>query len=84
VRELFRAAPIHARAVYSREGEGAIAAVLDEVVARFPGVDVGSYPHLDAADYRVKITLDGRDRAAVDAAAAALVSGLGAAVVRFE
>jgi molybdenum cofactor synthesis domain-containing protein len=84
VRELFRASPIHTRAVYSREGEGAIAAVLDQVVNAFPAVDVGSYPHLDAPDYRVKITLDGRDRAAVDDAAAMLLARLGAAVVRSE
>jgi molybdenum cofactor synthesis domain-containing protein len=84
VRELFRAAPIFGRAVYSREGEGAIAGVLDQVVAAFPGVDVGSYPHLDAPDYRVKITLDGRDRAAVDGAVAMLVVGLGPAVVRSD
>ena len=84
VRELFRAAPIHARAVYSREGEGPIAGALDETVAAFPTVEIGSYPHLDAPDYRVKITLDGRDRAAVDAATASLVALLGAAVVRTE
>jgi molybdenum cofactor synthesis domain-containing protein len=84
VRELFRAAPIHARAVYSRDGEGAIAGALDAVVAAFPAVEVGSYPHVDATDYRVKITLDGRDRAAVDAATAELVTRLGAAVVRTE
>ena len=84
VRELFRAPPIHARAVYSREGEGPIAGVLDETVAAFPTVEVGSYPHLEAQDYRVKITLDGRDRAAVDAATSHLVARLGAAVVRTE
>ena len=84
VRELFRGQPIHGRAVYSRAGEGAIADALDAVVAAFPGIDVGSYPHLDAADYRVKITLDGRDRDAVDAATADLVARLGAAVVRTE
>ena len=84
VRELFRAAPIHARAVYSREGEGPIAGALDETVAAFPTVEIGSYPHLDAPDYRVKITLDGRDRAAVDAATDSLVARLGAAVVRTE
>ena len=43
----------------------------------FPGVEVGSYPHLDAADYRVKITLDGRDAAAVDRALAFLAARLG-------
>jgi molybdenum cofactor synthesis domain-containing protein len=84
IRELFRAAPIHARAVYSRESEGPIAGVLDEVVAEFPMVEVGSYPHFDTPDHRVKITLDGRDRAAVDAATEHLVRRLGDAVVRTE
>ena len=84
VRELFRAAPIYARAVYSREGEGPIAGMLDEVVAEFPMVEVGSYPHLDTPDHRVKITLDGRDEAAVNAATEYLVKRLGAAVVRTE
>ena len=84
VRELFRAPPIFTRALYSSAGEGAIAGVLDEVVAAFPEIEVGSYPHLDAADYRVKITLDGRDAAAVGAALARLVAGLGNAVVRTE
>ncbi len=84
VRELFRAPPIHGRALYSRAGEGEIAGRLDETVAAFPGVDVGSYPHLEAVDYRVKITLDGRDRAAVDAALAFLAGRLGEAVVKTE
>jgi molybdenum cofactor synthesis domain-containing protein len=82
VRELFRAAPIHARALYSSEGEGAIAAALDEVVAAFPDVDVGSYPHPGAPDYRVKITLDSRDATRLDSALEMLVSRLGPAVVR--
>jgi molybdenum cofactor synthesis domain-containing protein len=84
VRELFRASPIHSRALYLREGEGAIAGVLDDVVAAFPDVDIGSYPHPGAPDYRVKITLDGRDAARLDGALAALVSQLGDAVVRSE
>jgi len=84
VRELFRAPPIHGRAIYSRVGEGPIAGALDQVVALFPGVEIGSYPHLEAADYRVKITLDGRDAAAVDAATARLTTLLADAVVRTE
>jgi len=84
VRERFRSTPIHGRAVYSRDGEGPIAAILDETVAAFPAVEIGSYPHLDRPDYRVKITLDGRDRAAVDAATAHLVARLGAAVAKTE
>ena len=86
VRELFRAPPIHGRALYSRAGEGEIAGALDETVAavRAAGVEVGSYPHLDAADYRVKITLDGRDPAAVDRALAFLAERLGDAVAKTE
>ncbi len=84
VRELFRAPPIHGRALYSRAGEGEIAGALDQTVAGFPGVEVGSYPHLEAADYRVKVTLDGRDAAAVDRALAFLAGRLGDAVAKTE
>jgi molybdenum cofactor synthesis domain-containing protein len=84
VRELFRAGPIHSRALYSREGEAVIAASLDAVVEEFPAVAIGSYPRLDEPEYKVKITLDGRDRAAVDQALGRLAERLGAAVVRRE
>ena len=84
VRELFRAPPIHGRSLYSRAGEGVIAGALDETVAAFPGVEVGSYPHPEAQDYRVKITFDGRDAAAVDGALAFLTTRLGDLVVRTE
>ena len=84
VRELFRAGPIFGRAVYCRQGEGPIAALLDAVVAQFPSVTVGSYPRFDVSDYKVKITVDGRDAAQVERATTALVEGLGAAVVRTE
>lgn len=84
VSEMFRAGPIHSRAIYSREGEAQIAAALDAVVAEFPNVAVGSYPRIDAADHRVKITFDGRDRDAVDRAAARIVEKLGLAVVRSD
>jgi molybdenum cofactor synthesis domain-containing protein len=84
VRELFRTAPIHGRALYSTAGEGSIAGVLDEAVAAFPGIDIGSYPHLDAPDYRVKVTLDGRDAARLDEAVAWLAARLGKVVIRTE
>jgi molybdenum cofactor synthesis domain-containing protein len=84
VRELFRAGPIHGRALFSRAGEGYIAGALDEAVSAFPEVEIGSYPHPEARDYRVKVTLDGRDAARVDAALAWLATRLGDAVVRTE
>jgi molybdenum cofactor synthesis domain-containing protein len=84
IRELFSGPPIHARAVYSRQPEGVIADALDAVVAAFPSVEIGSYPHVDALEYKVKITLDGRDTTAVEGATATLVERLGPAVVRTE
>lgn len=84
IREMFRAGAFHSRAIYSREGEGCIAAALDDVVAEFPSVVVGSYPHLDAPDHKVQITIDGRDRDAVERAAARVVEKLGPAAVRRE
>jgi molybdopterin-biosynthesis enzyme MoeA-like protein len=84
VRDRFAAPPFFSRAIYSRDGEGAIAHVLDRAAADFPGVAIGSYPHVDAIDYKVLITLDGRDEACVAQACTQVVAGLGAAVVRIE
>ena len=85
MRELFRAPPIFARALYSREGEGAIAGALDAAVAAFPDVEIGSYPHLEARDYQRQDHPRRPRRAAVDAAPRhALAARLGAAVVRTE
>ena len=84
LRELLRAGPIHSRALYSAQPEGAIAEALDAVVAAFPEVKIGSYPRVEPGDFQVKITLDSRDPAAVDRALAQLVERLGPAVVRTD
>jgi molybdenum cofactor synthesis domain-containing protein len=85
IRERFRDAPFHLRAVYLNADEGAIAGHLDEVHHGFPDVHVGSYPRIDVPDYRIKVTLDGRDAERVDAARDALVQLLPpAALVRTE
>jgi len=84
VRDLFRAGPIHGRALFSRLGEGHIAGAMDEAVIAFPDVEIGSYPHPEAPDYRVKITFDGRDAGHVDGALAWLAARLGDAVVRTD
>ena len=65
IRGRFQATPFFSRQVYSRDGEGAIADTLDKAAADFPGVAVGSYPHMEATDHKVLVTLDGRDEAAV-------------------
>jgi molybdenum cofactor synthesis domain-containing protein len=81
LRPLLRAGPIFGRYVLSRDGEGAIAAALDAVVAEFPSVAVGSYPQLDAATHRVKITFDGRDLPSVEAAVEVFQRLIGPAAV---
>jgi molybdenum cofactor synthesis domain-containing protein len=68
------APPYVSRAVYTRMDEGDLKPLLDDVVARFPDVDVGSYPKwLDPA-YKTKLTFDGRDAVRVDAARDALLA----------
>lgn len=72
LRERYRGAPIHSRALYFSLGEGALAEHLDATVAAYPGVGIGSYPRFDDADHRVKVTFDGRLDAEVRAAVAFL------------
>jgi len=82
IRDRFQAPPFFSRAIYSAESEGAIAHVLDQAVADFPSLAIGSYPHVEACDHKVMITIDGRDASTVDAACEQIVTALGAAVVR--
>jgi molybdenum cofactor synthesis domain-containing protein len=84
LRERFSTDPFFSQAVYSRLGEGAIAHLIDQTVAAFPDVSLGSYPHLDRLDHKVMITLDGRDATRVEAATTHLVGLLGNAVTRVE
>lgn len=84
VRELFRSAPIHGRALFSREPEGAIASAIDAVVAAYPAVSIGSYPEPEADRWCVRITFDGRDPQQVDRALQDLATRLGPALVAVE
>lgn len=56
------------RAVFTKMDEGDLRPLLDDVVARYPDVGVGSYPKWQDPTYRTKLTFDGRDAARVDAA----------------
>lgn len=62
------------RAVFTKMDEGDLKPLLDDVVARFPDVGVGSYPKWQDPTYRTKLTFDGRDVARVDAAKDAFVA----------
>jgi molybdenum cofactor synthesis domain-containing protein len=85
LRDRFAAAPYFLRAVYTREGEGAIAEHLNATLAAFPRLLLGSYPRIGDPEYAVKLTLESKDRAYVERALAHLLGLLPAdAVVRTE
>lgn len=69
----FAGAPYHLRVVYSREGEGTIAEMLERTLAAFPGLLVGSYPKVGDPEYLVKVTLESKDREYVERALAYLL-----------
>jgi molybdenum cofactor synthesis domain-containing protein len=56
------------RAVYTNMDEGHLKPLLDEVVAAFPDVDVGSYPKWMDPAYKTKLTFDAQNEERVDAA----------------
>lgn len=69
-------APFVLRRVYCSGDEGEIKVYIDDAVARFPDVSIGSYPRWDDPDHRVQITFDGTDAARVDAAQQAFIAAL--------
>jgi molybdenum cofactor synthesis domain-containing protein len=67
-RHLTAGQPFVSRAVYTNLDEALLVPLLDQVVERFPSVDVGSYPKWRDPEYRTKLTFDGLDRNSVNAA----------------
>ncbi len=57
----FRDTPFFLKVVYVKEGEGVIASILNNLLASFPELLLGSYPVLDNPDYKVKVTLESKD-----------------------
>ncbi|HTW87708.1 MAG TPA: molybdopterin-binding protein [Candidatus Binataceae bacterium] len=58
----FRSDPFFMRTIYTSATESVIAAQLNECIARYPELMLGSYPKFDDADYRVRLTLESKDR----------------------
>jgi hypothetical protein len=59
-----------------RYGEGIIAAMLNDLLAKFPQIMLGSYPVLDLPEYKVKVTLESKDAAYLDRALQTFVASL--------
>jgi molybdopterin-biosynthesis enzyme MoeA-like protein len=70
VAEEVRRAPILRRVLFTSCWESEIAALLEELAARAPGVAIGSYPKREGERAWVEIVLKGKQEAALDAAAA--------------
>jgi len=73
IKSRFTGTRYHLRAIYSSKGESSIAQYLDETLAKFPALLLGSYPRLGDPEYMVKVTLESRDQAYVEQAFAHLV-----------
>ncbi len=82
IKEMFRDAPYYLKNVYVRYGEGVIAAILNDLLVKFPELMLGSYPVLDLPDYKVKVTLESKDSNYLDQALQALVAALPADAVQ--
>jgi molybdenum cofactor synthesis domain-containing protein len=61
IKERFRDAPYYLKNVYVRYGEGIIAAILNDLLVKYPELMLGSYPVLDLPEYKVKVTLESKD-----------------------
>lgn len=66
--------PFVSRSVFSNLDEGHLVPLLDEIVRRFPTVDVGSYPKWNDQTCRTQLTFDGTDPTMVDAALQAFLA----------
>jgi FAD synthetase len=85
IKERFRDTPYLLKNVYVKYGEGIIAAILNDLLAKFPQLLLGSYPVLDLPDYKVKVTLESKDADYLNRALQTFVSSLPAdAVHRIE
>jgi molybdopterin-biosynthesis enzyme MoeA-like protein len=76
VAERYRRAPMLRRTLFTSLWESELAALLEELSERAPGVAIGSYPKQDPERHWVEIVLKSRDAARLDAAAAWLAERL--------
>ena len=76
IKERFRESPYFLKNVYVRYGEGIIAAMLNDLLVKYPQIMLGSYPVLDLPDYKVKVTLESKDAIYLEQALQAFVASL--------
>jgi len=81
----FGADPYHIRTIYSRAIESSLAEHLNDTMAAYPDLMLGSYPRIGDPEYRVKLTLESKDPEYLDKALKHLLKLLPAdAVVKVD
>ncbi|MDA8387482.1 MAG: molybdopterin-binding protein [Nitrospiraceae bacterium] len=73
LKERFRGKPYHLRRIYLNGEECLIAESLDAVAAKFPMVEIGSYPKVSEKNYRIMVTLESRSEESLAEATAELL-----------
>jgi FAD synthetase len=81
IKERFRDAPFYLKNVYVKYGEGIIAEPMNELVAKYPELMLGSYPVLDIPEYKVKVTFESKDAAYLNRALNSFLAALPADAV---
>jgi len=72
----FKVDPYFLRVVYTRAVESTLALYLNDTLAAFPLVELGSYPTLNDPEYQVRVTLESKDQEYVNQAFDHLVARL--------
>lgn len=76
LRARFAADPFFVRVVYACAPETVLAEYLNQTLAAFPELALGSYPKLGDPEYQVRVTLESKNEAYVNRAFDHLVAGL--------
>ena len=74
MKSMFAVDPYFLRVVYTSATESSIAGFLDQTLAAFPQLQLGSYPKLGDPEYCVRVTLESKDQQYVNQALEHLVS----------
>ncbi len=75
-RERFRGIPFVLKKVFVRQRESDIAPTLNELLQKFPQLQLGSYPRVGQESFSVMLTLESRDAGYVDEALDELLAAL--------
>jgi molybdenum cofactor synthesis domain-containing protein len=81
IKARFAVDPYFMRVVYTRANESAIAGHLNDTLAAFPLLQLGSYPKLSDPEYSVRVTLESKDREYLNRAFEHLVRQLPADII---